>query len=150
MQVDYQGLRSDILTLPVAATAPGLFSLDMRGRGPGAILNEDGFTLNSPSQPAPRGSLVVIYATGAGQTAPPGQDGLVPSTLLPKPVLPVTVRIGGATAKVEYAGAAPYYVSGLLQITARVPLDIEPGDYVPVILTVSGQSSLPAVTVAVR
>ncbi len=150
LQVDYQGRRSDILTLPVAAAAPGIFALDWRGRGPGAILNEDGMTVNSPSQPAPRGSMIVIYATGAGQTDPPGEDGLLPSTVLPKPVLPVTVRIGGATANVEYAGAAPYSVSGLLQINARVPLAIEPGDYVPVILTVGGQSSLPAVTVAVH
>lgn len=150
MQVERQGVATQALQFPVAASAPGIFAADMSGRGPGAILNEDGVTLNSPQNPAPRGSIVVLYATGAGQTIPPGVSGSVPVSALPKPELPVYVTIGGASAEVLYAGAAPYFVSGALQVNVRVPRNIDPGDYVPVVLTVGKNSSLPAVTLAVR
>jgi uncharacterized protein (TIGR03437 family) len=60
------------------------------------------------------------------------------------------VRIGRAAAEILYAGAAPGLVSGVLQINVRVPWNIEPGDFVPVVLTVGRVTSLPAVTMAVR
>ena len=90
-----------------------------------------------------------MYATGGGQTVPTGEDGAVPVSVLPKPVLPVQVTIGGVSAEVLYAGAAPYFVSGALQINVRVPRNIDPGDYVPVVLTIGRNASLPAVTLAV-
>ena len=62
--------------LPVAPSAPGIFTVDASGVGPGAILNQDS-TVNSPSNPANRGSAVALFATGAGQTDPPGVDGQV-------------------------------------------------------------------------
>src|ERR1700722_4433679 len=62
------------ISLPVAPSAPGIFTLGGSGAGRGAILNED-LTLNSPDNPAERGLIIVIYATGAGQTNPPGTDG---------------------------------------------------------------------------
>jgi uncharacterized protein (TIGR03437 family) len=150
MRVERQGPQSPALQLPVVSSAPGIFAADMSGRGQGAILNEDGVTLNSRENPAPRGSIVVLYATGGGQTVPSGQDGAVPVSLLPKPELPVYVTIGRASAEVLYAGAAPYFASGTLQINVRVPCNIDPGDHVPVVLTIGRNSSLPAVTLAVR
>jgi uncharacterized protein (TIGR03437 family) len=62
----------------------------------------------------------------------------------------VSVKIGGVTADVQYAGAAPYCVSGVIQVNVRVPPNVAPGDYVPVMVTVGTRSSLPAITVAVR
>ena len=55
MIVEYQGVRSPPLTLGVAPTAPGIFTTDMSGRGQGAILNEDGVTLNSRGEPGSPG-----------------------------------------------------------------------------------------------
>jgi len=150
VRIERPGFSFPLLAVAVRDAAPGIFSLDMSGRGSGAILNEDGVTVNSPAAPASRGSLVSIYATGCGATDPPGDDGSVPVEVLPKPLLPVRVTIGGASARIEYAGAAPYYVSGVLQINARVPSNIEPGDHVPVVLYCGSYSSLPAVTLAVR
>lgn len=150
VEVEYLGQRTQSLLVPVVAAAPGIFTLDQSGRGQGAILNEDGITVNSASKPAPRGSVVSIFATGAGETDPPGQDGVLSWGVLPAPRLPVSVRIGGAAAEVLYAGAAPGLVSGVLQVNVRVPWNIEPGDFVPVELTVGRASSLPAVTMAVR
>ncbi|RPJ57114.1 MAG: hypothetical protein EHM24_29795, partial [Acidobacteria bacterium] len=89
-------------------------------------------------------------AAGAGQTDPPGEDGKLNTFPLPKPLLPAEVRIGGRLAEVQYAGAAPELVAGVLQVNARVPCDILPGGAVPVVLTVGEAASLAAVTVAVR
>ncbi len=136
------------LSLPVASSSPGIFTLSGSGVGQGAILNQDS-TLNSLDNPAARGSIIVFFATGAGQTNPPGTDGLIPSTVLPTPLLPVSVQIGGATAEILYAGAAPGQISGVLQVNCQVPTQISPGNAISLLLTVGDATSSP-VTVAVK
>ena len=49
--------------------------------------------VNSPGNPAQSGSIIVFFATGAGQTDPPGTDGLIAMNILPTPRLPVSVRL---------------------------------------------------------
>src|SRR6185295_4732539 len=39
VQVEFQGARSDVLTIPVLDTRPGIFSLDGSGAGQAAALN---------------------------------------------------------------------------------------------------------------
>src|SRR5262249_39997971 len=51
-EVEFLGLRSEMKEIPVAATAPALFTLNATGSGPGAIVNQDG-TVNGSSNPAP-------------------------------------------------------------------------------------------------
>lgn len=148
LQVEYQGVRSEPLEIPIAPTAPGLFTADSSGVGQGAILNEDG-TRNSTAVPARPGSVVVLWGTGEGLTDPPGVDGRPASVVLPHPLAPVTVQIGGASAAIEYAGAAPGNVAGVFQINARVPAGVT-GDRVPVKVTVGGKPSQDGVTVAIH
>jgi uncharacterized protein (TIGR03437 family) len=62
----------------------------------------------------------------------------------------VTVRIGGVPATVQYQGAAPGIVQGVIQINAVVPTGIATGDTVPIELTIGGVSSPAGVTLAVR
>lgn len=63
-------------------------------------LNQDG-TANTTANPAATGSVIVILATGEGQTNPGGQDGLITSNdILHEPVLQVSLKIGGASAQV--------------------------------------------------
>ena len=57
------GSQSTAWTLPVAAAAPGIFTLDSSGHGPAAVLNEDN-SVNSSSNPARRGSVVQIFTRG--------------------------------------------------------------------------------------
>lgn len=149
VQVRYAGQVTQGVTIPVADSAPGIFSADSTGRGQGAVLNENG-TLNSPSNPARRGSVVVLYATGEGATSPAGVDGQVAAQIYPKPVLPVSVRIGGQPAVVHYAGAAPGFVAGLMQINAQVPDSVPVGARVPVSVVVGSASSSPGVTIAIQ
>ncbi len=150
VQVEYQGVRSDPLEIPVTPTAPGLFTADASGQGEGVILNEDGMTPNSPSSPAAPGSLVILSGTGEGVTDPPGVDGRPAIGVLPKPLAQVSVEIGGLPATVEYAGAAPGAIPGLFQIKARMSQDVTPGDSVPVQVTIGSMTSQSGVTVAVH
>jgi uncharacterized protein (TIGR03437 family) len=149
VEIEYQGRRSAVAEVQVAESAPAIFTVNSSGTGAGAILNEDA-TLNGPNNAAARNSVVVIYATGEGQTAPPGVDGQVTGTVLKRPALQVRVTIGGQQAEVLYAGSAPGLVSGVLQVNARVPGGVVPGNTVPVVVAVGGASSQSGVTLAVR
>jgi uncharacterized protein (TIGR03437 family) len=149
MMIQYQGTRSNTMTVPVLDSLPGVFTLDASGYGQGAIVNQDG-TVNSSQNGADPGSVVSIYATGAGQTDPPSVDGTLPTDVLPKPHLPVKVQIGGETTDLLYAGAAPGEPSGILQVNARIPTDIPRGTNASVVITVGAVSSQAGVTLAIK
>jgi uncharacterized protein (TIGR03437 family) len=149
VRVEYQGVRSAALDLPVAAAVPGIFTANGSGTGQISMVNEDR-SFNSAAAPAPKGSVVVFFATGEGQTDPPGVDGLPANDVLPKPALAVTVKIGGLLAEVLYAGAAPGFVAGAMQVNARVPEGVPSGAAVPVVLSIGDASSQSGVTMAVQ
>ena len=138
-------------TLPVAAANPSIFSANASGTGQGAILNNADLSKNSASNPAARGSVVVLFATGTGVLKPTIADGvLVPSANPPLISLPVTVTIGGQSATVMYQGAAPGLVAGMSQINVQVPAGVTPGSAVSVTITVGGVASVNTVTMAVK
>jgi uncharacterized protein (TIGR03437 family) len=142
--VSTNGKVSQSLQLQVTATAPGVFTAAQNGSGQGAILNQDNVTLNSSSKPAPKGSVVVIYATGEGLLMPqPATGSFTPGNgsafIVPKGA--VTVLIGGQPANVQFAGEAPTLVSGVLQINAVVPTNIGSGPQ-PIQLTVGNNTNL--------
>ena len=147
IEVEFDGAKSPGIDIPVATSAPGIFTMDSSGQGQACILNQDD-SLNSASTPAGPGSVIAIYGTGEGQTDPPGVDGLLASGELRTPDLPVSVTIGDQPAQVLYAGSTPGLVAGMFQVDARVPDGINSGATVPVILTVGNASSAPGVTVA--
>jgi uncharacterized protein (TIGR03437 family) len=142
-----QGL---ITTLTVEASNPSIFSANASGTGQGAVINGD-MTRNSASNPAPRGSVVSIFVTGAGVTKPASVDGVLTSAVNPPLVAqPVTVTMGGQTAAVLYQGAAPGLVAGISQINAQVPTNIPVGPSIPVTITVGAEQSRNSVTIAVK
>ena len=104
------------------------------------VVNQDN-TLNSPANPATAGDIVVFYATGAGQTNPPGVDGSFASAPFPVPTQKVSVTIGGVPANLLYQGAAPFEIAGLLQINAVVPGGLAASDAAPLVLTIGNASS---------
>ncbi len=117
----------------ITRAAPGLFTQDGSGLGPGAILNEDG-TLNSVSNPAARGSVVALFATGGGLTSPLLGDGQIATIAAPLSTVGAGVAIGDRFANVLYAGTAPGLVNGALQINARIPEDAPTGAAVPIVV----------------
>jgi uncharacterized protein (TIGR03437 family) len=127
-----------------------VFTANLSGTGQGVIQNQDIVTVNSSAKPADKGSVVVIYATGEGQTNPGGIDGqLASGPPYPSPMNPVTVNIGGIPAEVLYAGAAPALVAGVMQINVRIPANATSGDNA-LDVVVGGVHSQPGVTVAVK
>lgn len=147
VEVFYQGQSRGKVTLPVAASAPAIFTV-LAGTGLAEAVNQDG-TLNSTVDAAPRGSVVSLYATGEGVTNPASIDGQPATSSSPQPALPTTVSIGGVTADVLYAAETPGFV-GLFLVNARVPASLTTTGLVPVVLHVGTAASQSGVTIAVR
>ncbi len=147
--VTYNNRATNTIVVPTATAAPGIFSADMSGSGPGAIQNSDG-SLNSAQNPALRGSVVVLYLTGLGGLSPAPTDGArVSASALPVLEHAVSVTIGGHPAVTAYQGAAPEQVAGMYQVNCVVPAEIPPGA-ATVTVTVDGRSSQANLTVAVE
>ena len=135
--VEYEGRRSPPIVLPVIGSSPAIFTLDASGAGQAAMLNETG-CCNSVRNPAVRGTVASLYATGEGLPLPGAAKGRTPP-------LPLKVTVGGVRAQIVWAGN-----TGVLQVNFRVPATAPVGDAVPLVLTVGDAHSSPAVTMAVR
>lgn len=151
--IQRNGLVSPALQLRVADTAPAIFSSSQTGNGQGAILNFNS-SVNSAQNPAAKGTVVQIFATGEGALTPQVATGAVTSSTgptFPKPIVSVSVTIGGLPATVTYAGEAPGLVSGVLQVNAIVPTGLTSSGPQTVVLTVGGASnSQQTITLAVQ
>jgi uncharacterized protein (TIGR03437 family) len=149
------GQTSNAFQVTSAATAPGLFTQNSQGFGPGAIVNQDS-SMNGPGNPAAKGSIVTVYMTGEGQTNPPGVTGsfttatLPPPQVTPAPVQPIQVTIGGQPApNVTYAGEAPGFAAGLMQLNVQIP-STAPSGALSIVVSVGGNPSQNGVTVSVQ
>ena len=94
--------------------------------------------------------MITLFGTGEGLAVPAGADGRQITGEPPRPVAQVSVLIGGMPAQVEYAGGSPGSVAGLLQINARLPAGLSPGNAIPVQVNVGGVTSRDGVTIAIR
>jgi uncharacterized protein (TIGR03437 family) len=149
--------RGNSLSLPepvrIAPSEPAIFTKDLSGTGQGIVLgvNADGTQyFAQPGSPASSGAVLVIYAAGLGSVNPSLTAGSpAPLSPLSPTTNPVTATIGGVPTQVLFAGLTPGF-AGLYQVNAVVPDGVTPGDAVPIVLSVSGQSSPASVTIAVR
>jgi uncharacterized protein (TIGR03437 family) len=151
--VKYLGQTSNGVTVNIATTSPGILTFAGTGTGPAAALNSNN-SVNAPSNPASRGDTVVFYLTGEGQTAPSGVTGKVTTVsttppLTPTPLALIGITIGGQPANYSFAGEAPGFVSGVLQLNVTIPTNINAGD-VPVVVQIGGNSTQSGVTVSVK
>jgi uncharacterized protein (TIGR03437 family) len=149
ISVKFSSLAAFSTTVPVVRAVPALFTANAAGTGQAAALNHDG-SLNSPSNPANPGDLIVLYGTGEGLVSPAPADGTITQAPAPNPQLPVTVSIGGEPATVVYAAEAPGVVSGVIQINAFIPAGVQPSHHLPVSWSAGSYLSQPGVTIAVN
>jgi uncharacterized protein (TIGR03437 family) len=135
VHVEYQGVRSSPMTLPVQSSRIGLFSQNGLGTGAGAVLNQDG-SINSPSNPAERGTIISLYATGGGPTDKPIADGMIvasPPPNLTSSVYAALNPVGDIYvddsdyAEVVFAGLVSDSVDGLVQVNIKLDGSITPG-----------------------
>ena len=140
--------HSPVVTMPLQDTAPGLFTLDQSGSGPALAFTNylrDASSINTASNPAPRGSSISLLATGSGNwNLNLYADGAIvfyreqPTGRLPivvAPKAPVSVTIGGQPANLRFVGAALDQVTGMLEVDVDVPAGIEPGAQ-PIVLKI--------------
>jgi uncharacterized protein (TIGR03437 family) len=154
VSIEYAGETSNADQLTSAATAPGLFAQNSSGSGTGAILNQDN-SLNGPSHPAARGSIVQMFMTGEGLTNPQPVTGAIttvtlpPPQVTPAPVQLIQVWIDGQPALYTYAGEAPGMVAGVMQINVQIP-PTAPSGPLPIQVSIGGNMSQNGITVAVQ
>jgi uncharacterized protein (TIGR03437 family) len=134
MVVTANGVASSPASVTVAAAAPGIF---VYGNNWAVVLNQD-YSLNGPSNPAKAGSYVMLYGTGAGAASPAVPTGSAAPTSPLSTVTNVTATVNGAPATVSFQGLAPGFV-GLLQVNLQVPA-IPSGGYL-VQITAGGVKS---------
>jgi uncharacterized protein (TIGR03437 family) len=114
------GVNSNTVTAPVAATAPGIYTLDQSGSGGGAILHAD-YSLVNAARPAIGGETVLVYLTGLGAVTPTVADGTAGNVnTLYQSNADVVVYVGGEQATVLFKGLAPGY-PGLYQLNVTLP-----------------------------
>jgi endo-1,4-beta-xylanase len=149
MQYEYRGMRSNTVTVKVAPTHPGVFSINATGQGPGAI-RDVAYNLITPDNPARKGSYILVFGTGGGVTQPQPADGQV--TLgppLPQLSAQVTAKIGGVDCKVDYSGGAVGLVAGAVQLNVLVDPAV-PSGLQPLQIFVGGVPSQPGIVVSIE
>jgi astacin len=146
--LERDGQPAGSLPVAVAPAIPGIFTYNSSGSGPVAALNQDG-SIHSKDRAAAPGSVMVLYATGAGLMDRTLANGEVMGSNLARPLAPVYVRIGKEPAEIVYAGSAPFLVNGALQVNVRVPANLTPGEW-PVRIIMGNVSSGPGTTIFVK
>lgn len=105
------------LRVRARVAAPGLF-----------LVAEDARRVNADSNPAVRGSEFRLRGTGFGLLAPPLPDGTIATDVLPVVAEPIEVRISGVLVEVVSARQAAGEVLGIVDLTVRIPDELEPGE----------------------
>jgi uncharacterized protein (TIGR03437 family) len=119
VQVVLEGHSGPRVNITLAAASPALFQLDAQNAI--AIL-PDG-TLITPQAPAKPGDIIILYATGLGQTVPSIPNGqLFNQAALLEQFADFKLVLDGVAASdaVAYAGNAPGF-AGLYQINVVLP-----------------------------
>ncbi len=147
VEVRYQG-GAAAQAVQMQSAAPGAFTQNSTGLGPASVLNQDN-SINGPSNPAAKGSIVTVYWTGGGQTSPPGVTGSVTGSVLKWLTQPISAKVGNQTAVVSFDGSAPTLVDGVDQLNIQLSPNTPSGAQ-PLIITVGGISSPSSGTVSVQ
>jgi uncharacterized protein (TIGR03437 family) len=125
--VTVNATKSNTVSVPLAPTAPGIFTISNNGLGDGAILHAD-YSVVSQANPALAGEIVQVFLTGLGAVSPPVQDGAAAPGKEPlaRVGAPLNVYVGGLPASIQFKGLAPG-LAGLYQVNVQVPVNVGPG-----------------------
>ncbi len=148
--VTRDGTPSTPQNAAMAEYAPGVFTYARNATTlDPVILHGVDNSLVTPSSPATANEVLVIYATGAGSfDHPPATGNAASDAPVANTLVTPTVKIGGASAQVQFAGLTPGLV-GLLQINIQLPVTLPAGSSLPLVIAF-GSSAAPTVNLAVR
>lgn len=149
-------LTSAPLTVPVAASAPGIFTVDSSGKGQGVVLiypnNETagvaGTVVGLTLRPIKKGEFAIIYAAGLGAVSNAPASGAASPADPARTVQAVSVNIGGVAVPADFSGLVPGLV-GLYQVNVQIPANAPTGSAVNLSLMVGGTPSN-TVTIAIQ
>jgi uncharacterized protein (TIGR03437 family) len=133
VQVVYKGISSNPVWMPLASVRPGLLTTGYPNLMPlpaftypdAFARNQDG-TQNSPSNPAPAGSTITLYATGLGSTAPLADPGVIASSATASLITPFYSpweQPIPAPAPLVIS-QIPGFISSVYQIQAPIPANL--------------------------
>ena len=120
VQVFIDGLVGPLIPLQLAAASPALFQLDAQN----AVATRADGSVITPDAPAKPGDVVVLYATGLGQTNPPAYYSQLPTSAARLTQMAdfrlLLDGVAVAAPAILYAGIAPGF-AGLYQINVILP-----------------------------
>jgi uncharacterized protein (TIGR03437 family) len=142
----YNG-NSAAIPVRLLPAQPGIFTMDGTTA---AVLHAADYTLVTMGNPANRGEIVAVYATGLGPvTLSPSTGVAASSEQLSRTVDAVQVTIGGNPAEVLYSGLAPGLV-GVYQVNVRIPWDAPAGEAALVISSGGATSKTASVAISAQ
>lgn len=125
-QVVVNDSKSNLVTVYVDNTAPGIYTLTQNGMGQAAILHANQTEVSS-SSPAKPSETVIMFMNGLGPVTPQVEDGFAAASK------PLSVSVESRTigvllddgvnlgfAEVSFAGLAPGF-AGLYQVNFKLP-----------------------------
>jgi uncharacterized protein (TIGR03437 family) len=140
LKVTTSGTTAVSQDVAVSAVAPGIFTLNTNGSGPGVILRSDDYQVIGEHTPTTAGAYISIYCTGLGVVTTAVADGTpAPNPPATTAVVP-QVTVGNIPARVTFSGLAPGY-AGLYQVNVQIPTGVPTGSAIPVVLTAADVSS---------
>jgi len=147
------GSKSNPVTVYLANSAPGIYSADESGVGPGAILHSN-YSPVTDSHPAIPGETVQMFMTGLGAVSPQVADGAaasispVSASLETPLVLLEDEQFDEEIGAVEFAGLTPG-LAGLYQVNFTLPASgLENGDIQILLVTDEALNSMSTIRVS--
>jgi uncharacterized protein (TIGR03437 family) len=146
----------DYGNITVVASAPKMFSINSTGSGQGAI--QDGSAPSCPAAcpiadgthyTASAGDVLVIYASGLGQTTPAAIDGLAGTGTTAAATASITANGTTLNAPVVYTGVTSC-CAALYQVNATVPAGLGVSNAAQVQITDSLGNKSNIVTIAIH
>ena len=122
VQVVYNSIMLPVFNLALVSSNFAPF----QNQGSMAVINQDG-TLNKIANPALPGSAVSIWATGFGPSGPPAVGAVAAAANNFCGSCQITLFDGSntVTETVQYAGAAPGLIDGVMQINFAIPTQLD-------------------------
>jgi uncharacterized protein (TIGR03437 family) len=149
IQVEFNGVKGNTVTVPVVASSPGIFT-QAYGPGQAWMVNQNN-TFNSASNPAARNTYVAFWVTGQGLVNTTLADGAQPAgPNYPTPMLPVSVSLGGVVVPAANLTFDGLIYTGEIQINVLIPANAPTGSAVPLVVTIGGAASRTDATVAIN
>jgi uncharacterized protein (TIGR03437 family) len=129
--VTNNGTVSNSVTVALARTSPGVFTVDTSGTGDGAITHANGNLVNA-SSPATKGETVEMYVSGLGGLTTSVNDGFGASGV-DNATTPLKIYVAGVAVpatSISYQGLTAD--AGLYQINFTVPATLAVSGELPV------------------